>query len=122
MRQIEQFLESGPTRLRRGTTLLMALLSFVAAVGVALAMPSLSAGASGTMLYVATGGSNSGTNTCAVVTSCATIGYALTQGASGDVISVGAGTFVEHQLFLTYPVSIEGFGGKALNAPIVGVG
>lgn len=111
MRHIEQFHESGPTRLRRRTTLLMALLGFVAAVGVALVAPPLSAGATGSTLYVAIGGNNAGANSCAVVTSpCATIGYALTQGASGDTISVGAGTFVEHQLFLTYPVSIEGAG------------
>jgi Fibronectin type III domain len=80
------------------------------------AIVASNAGASGEVLYVATpaqGGSDSG-NTCTdEATPCATIGYALTQGVSGDSISVGAGTFDEAQLIPTYPVTIEGAGPTA---------
>ena len=64
-------------------------------------------GAATATLYVATSGTNSGN---CQTTACATIGYALTQGAAGDTISVGPGTFDESQLVLTYPVTIEGTG------------
>ncbi len=82
------------------------VLAGMAAVGVAPVGAT-----STTTLYVATTGSNSGANNCQTQSSpCLTIGYALTQGAAGDLISVGAGTFDESQLVLNYPVTIRGVG------------
>jgi hypothetical protein len=50
--------------------------------------------ASGTVLYVATTGTDTGT--CQTSSSpCLTISYALTQAASGDTISIAAGTYDE---------------------------
>jgi hypothetical protein len=93
-----------------------AALLCLAAIGVA-ATGTTAAGASGTVLYVATpadGGTNGGANTCTdPSTPCATIVYALSQGTAGDTITVGAGTFNESQLVLTYPVTIDGAGASS---------
>lgn len=53
------------------------------------------ASATGTVLYVATTGHDSG-NCQAQISPCATISYAITQAPSGATIDVGAGTFNEH--------------------------
>jgi len=93
---------------------LAARIAIVSAIGLAgmSAVGVIPAGASSTAtLYVASTGNNSGSNNCQTQSApCATIGYALTQGAAGDTISVGAGLFDESQLVLTYPVTIKGAG------------
>lgn len=62
--------------------------------------------------FVATTGSNGGSNDCETVGSpCATITYALTQATSGDVISIAAGTYTETSyLVVATGISIIGAG------------
>jgi hypothetical protein len=82
---------------------LLAGLAAVYSVGLtALAAP---AGASGAILYVAQGGSDSG-DCSSPVSPCATVSYALTQAAAGATIEV-SGT-IDDNVTLTFPVTITG--------------
>jgi|GEM_PF-3097670 len=78
-------------------------------------LTAVPAGASGTTLSVSTTGTDSGN---CQSSPCATIGYALTQGASGDTIDVGPGTFVEATLVLSYPVTINGAGAASTTVDV----
>jgi hypothetical protein len=60
--------------------------------------------AAATVRQVANGGSDTGDCTAAA---CATIGYAVSQAANGDVIKVAAGTYDE-EVAVTKRVSLEG--------------
>jgi hypothetical protein len=63
-------------------------------LGVSLLMLDLSAGlAAGKTLYVKTSGKD--TASCTVTDPCRRISHAVTVAAAGDIISVGAGTFLE---------------------------
>jgi len=73
------------------------------------------ADASGVTLSVTLSGHDVGN---CQVSACATVGYALTQGASGDTINVGPGTFVEQTLVLSYPVTIDGAGTSATTVDV----
>ena len=65
------------------------------------------------LLFVAPNGSD-GSNTCTVSsTPCATVGHALAESGSGDVIDVGAGTYDEHGLIISSSIEIDGAGSAA---------
>jgi hypothetical protein len=82
------------------------------------ALVSSSAGATTAILYVASRGST--TRACAAsATACATTGYALTEGTSGETIDVGAGTFDEQRLSLSYPVTIVGAGASSTTIDMI---
>jgi len=84
-----------------------------------LALSAGSADAATTNLYVSASGSDVG-GCGSAADACATVGYALTQGTAGDTINVGAGTFDENQMLLTYPVTIAGAGAGSTTIDVDG--
>ena len=94
--------------MRRRAKLAALVMSLVMATLVVITVTR--AGASGVTLSVTTAGHDVGN---CQISACATVGYALAQGTSGDTINVGPGTFVEQTLVLSYPVTINGAGSSA---------
>ena len=88
--------------------------------------PAAAQAAAPTTLYVSPGGNDTGT--CPVASPCATVGYALTQAASGATINV-TGTIINN-VTISHPVTITTWpghspavlDGTANNAAVVSVG
>ena len=88
--------------------------------------PAAAQAAAPTTLYVSPGGNDTGT--CPVASPCATVGYALTQAASGATINV-TGTIINN-VTISHPVTIATWpghspavlDGTANNAAVVSVG
>ena len=81
-------------------------------VGV-VAPPARSQAADTHVLFVAPGGTDGANHCGAPATASASVGHALSEATSGDVIHVAAGTYHEHGLVATIAVEIDGTGASA---------